>query len=327
MRERLIDIGKKTFPALSQRSKSYRLFRGLFLRKLKYEFIVADITNNCNLRCPFCLNDFSRKSPNVFMSMETYKKVLRLLPLVDDAKFSLSCLYEPLLHPHFFQFLKMIPKWGRKKIFFTTNLTLPLSDGDLRDLSQSGINQIKISLDSFFPAMFERFRKGAKFSVFMDNLKRLTRIFEENPKAPQIYFITLALQANFSEIPSLVKRCADEFHASFHEIRYVYEAGHFSPEWKKDHLLSDARWAELLQFQQQTSYRVDVVPPPEIYFPDDGEFYSRSPEGERKPSPLPLALSIDSSGRVFLYGTDRHFPLNGLKRPLKFFSELRTSLE
>lgn len=45
-----------------------------------YKFIAADITSNCNLRCPFCINDFSAIKGNLFMTEDTFDKALTLLP-------------------------------------------------------------------------------------------------------------------------------------------------------------------------------------------------------------------------------------------------------
>ncbi len=95
----------------------------------RYTRISVDITGNCNLRCPYCLNDFSNIHGNVFMSRENFEKALSLLPLVkDQGAFRLSCIFEPTIHPHFLDLLKMIPGGHNRRVYFTTNLAKPLSD-------------------------------------------------------------------------------------------------------------------------------------------------------------------------------------------------------
>jgi len=321
MKQRIIEFVKKTCPSLVRKIKEWKSLKG-------YEFIAADITNNCNLRCPFCINSFSDRQPAKMMSREIFETMIGLTSLVGRGKFYLSCHFEPLIHPQFFHFLEIIPKKERPKVFFTTNLSLPVSDRNFRILAGSGIDHLKISLDTFSPGLFERLRKGAHYSVFMGNLRRLVQTFEETPDAPPLHFVTMALQPNFDEIPSLLIRCAKEFRAAFHEVRFVYEMPHFSLEWKKSDLLSPAQWAELRALERSRPSSVAVISPPENYFCEDGQFYSRSSPGGglAEPESRPIALRIDSSGNVFLYGTERRFPLEGMKRPVRFFKRLRRLL-
>lgn len=101
----------------------------------QYSFISADITSNCNLRCPYCVNDWGSIKGNTFMTKETFEKAIALLPLIkDDGCFRFSCIFEPTIHPEFTELLRMIPEKDRKKVFFTTNLAKRLSDDVFREL-------------------------------------------------------------------------------------------------------------------------------------------------------------------------------------------------
>ena len=82
----------------------------------KFEVIAADITNNCNLRCTFCFNDFTG-AKNQFITDEMFEKVISLL--------------------------ERIPRELRQKVFFTTNLTTKITDDTLDRLSNVGIHHIK----------------------------------------------------------------------------------------------------------------------------------------------------------------------------------------
>lgn len=108
----------------------------------KYDFISFDITSNCNLRCPFCLNDFSKIKGNTNVTRETFRKVISLIPLIKETgSFYFSCLFEPTLHPNFSELLYEIPEEYRSKVFFTTNLAKTISDEDIKKLSLSGIDR------------------------------------------------------------------------------------------------------------------------------------------------------------------------------------------
>jgi len=292
-----------------------------------FEFIVADITDNCNLRCPFCINDFRQASKNVFMTSTTFDKMVDLLPLVPNGKFFLSCLFEPSLHPQFFEFLERIPPRLRKKAAFTTNLSKAFSDDDIRRLSRIKLHHINISLETFDSARYEKLRRGGRFEQFMVNLERIGRRFSESADAPSLRFITVILQANLAEIPEIVETCSVKYRSIGHELRYVYEAPHLSLDWKKENLPAAVEWERLKRWAKGIPYPNDVVPPPPGYFARDLQPYGRPVEsvsGLRTPAPAarPLAaLQIDSRGRVTLSGTDIHTGLDAVRTPRRFIKK------
>ena len=288
-----------------------------------FEFIAADLTGNCNLRCPFCINDFARTPKKAPMKRRPYRKLLRLLPLAPDGKFFLSCLYEPFIHPRFLDFMEMIPRRFRKKAFFTTNLCAPLDDGQIRRMAESGLSYINISVDTFRPELFERLRRGARFEVFRDNLERLVREFNLRPDAPPLWYGTMALKENLDEIPSVVERCLKEFRSASHEVRFVYETLHHSAEWKRANLLSPSEWEAMERRIKLVSPECIVAGPPAGYYLKENEAYSR-PSGPAggEPVRMPLSLRVDSGGIVNLYGTDLSFDLRSIHAPRRFFRRL-----
>ncbi|MCG2737628.1 MAG: class I SAM-dependent methyltransferase [Candidatus Methanoperedenaceae archaeon] len=289
----------------------------------KYELIAADITNNCNLRCTFCFNDFSKQKTS-FMSETTYEKILSLLTLVDDGRFYISCLYEPTIHPQFIQFLEKIPKNLRKKVFFTTNLTTEISDEVIERLSHIDIHHINISIDSFNPIVFERLRKGAKFDRFIENLERLVYTFSRSCDAPSLHYMTVVLKPNFDEIPYIVEKCSKHYLAKMHEARFIYSNSHLNPanfdiEWKKKNLIQNEAWTELQKYAEKCPFNFMIIPPPSNYFKNDKQPYSCSTKCSI-PETFPLGLTINSNGIVSLLGyNDIYFDINKLEKPYEFF--------
>ncbi len=197
-----------------------------------YDVIAMDITSYCNLRCPFCLSDHSRTKER--MEKDILHKAISLLSLVQGPSFLFSCLYEPILHPNFMNFLQEIPADQRKKVFFTTNLSKSLPDSSIVELARSGLHHIIISLDSLKKETYEVLRKGAKFSVFEDNIRRVAHIFNCSEDAPLIYFVSIVNKLNASEIPELLHLCSEKYHASFHDIREYWLLSHQNElEWCK----------------------------------------------------------------------------------------------
>jgi MoaA/NifB/PqqE/SkfB family radical SAM enzyme len=298
------------------------------LSPLAYEFVAADITSNCNLRCTFCINDFSHIKGNTFMKEDTFEKLLTLVPLVNGCNFFISCLFEPAIHPSFISLLEKIPPKYRNKIYFTTNLSIKFSRQDFQRLSHVNIHHINISIDSLQQDTFEMLRQKANFEIFFDNLRCLAEVFSGAARPPRIRFTTMALKPNLDEIPRLVKTCAQKYLAYTHEIRHVYPVPHLSSQWKQDNLISNHDWQGLRVFAEDIPYNCEVVPPPPVYYPDDHQPYSRQHTGISPNDPaatansLPLGLNVQSDGTVSLYGKpDIRYKLDDLGEPGKFFKK------
>jgi|GEM_PF-6589272 len=181
--------------------------------------ISHDLTNYCNVRCKFCLNDFNKSKTHINMQEETFKKSIQLLPLAKENLFLLSCMFEITLHPDFEKFLYKIPKMYSNKIIFTTNLARQLSDEQLRSMIKSPIGNINISLETFNQELYSKITQSVN-SYFYDNLYRLAKIYAETEES-KISFITMILKDNFDELYTIVKTANDLFHPKQHFLRYL----------------------------------------------------------------------------------------------------------
>jgi hypothetical protein len=217
----------------------------------------VDIVNNCNLRCPFCLFDYSDTKATRFMSEEVFRAAIRLLPLVPDGGFWLSCLHEPSLHPNFLGLIDLVPREHRRKLMFTTNIAKRANDAYFEALAASGVFHINISIESRTPALYEKFRKGARFSIFQENWDRLIAAWRAAPAPPHLRYIIMAYRSNLAEIPALVRYLREERLAWHIEVRYTYDEPHIAADFKAEEYLHAADWAWLQQ--QLGAYPPDHV--------------------------------------------------------------------
>ncbi len=285
-----------------------------------YEFIAIDISSNCNLRCPFCVNDFSNINSNTLMREPTLDKILTLLPLISGCNFFFSCLFEPTIHPKYIDFLERIPSEHSEKVFFTTNLARPMSDQDIERLSRLRIGNINISLDSLVPDVYESLRKGAKFDIFIDNLDRLASVFNESPDNPSIRFITVVLQKNFKEIQNIIEICHEKYLPISHELRAVYQVAHLNMEWRRENLISNDDWTSLKKEVGKRAQKCTIVQPGADYYSSDNAPYSRKSTTVIE-TYNPLAIKIDSSGKTNIPGLDGiEFDIDDIDDPYSFFS-------
>jgi MoaA/NifB/PqqE/SkfB family radical SAM enzyme len=291
-------------------------------------FVAADIVNNCNLRCPFCLVDYSAVTKTELMTEETFLSLIRLAPTVRDGHFYLSCLNEPTLHPHLNRFLGLVPPEARRKMFFTTNLARPLKEADFEAWAASGLHHINISLDTLDAARFGVLRRFGRLDVFMRNLEALSAAFRRTPHAPKLRYITMAFKSNFDEIATIVRRSREEWIASANEIRYTFNVSHITDEFRAREYLTREDWPRLTQLLQQTGYPVEISYPPEENYEkiEPAQNYYDQPGGkaERILITKPMGLRVRPDGTVLVNGAEDGFRvnINSLDNPARFFRAL-----
>lgn len=171
-----------------------------------FKKIYIEITNRCNLACPFCAQSSRGKT---FMAVAAFAEVLRCIQ--GATRFiSLHVLGEPLLHPEFGQLLAISGHQGMQ-VNLTTNGTL-LGRHQHTLLTAPALRQINISLHGL--AFLER---GAAEA----NLRELIDFAQEASHAKRLY-ISLRLwnlgagesQENDSWNVHLLERLSSAFASS-----------------------------------------------------------------------------------------------------------------
>jgi len=270
-----------------------------------YTFIQNDITNDCNIRCPFCNSDFSNIDKTIFMPKTTFEKVLKLLSL-GHLTFYFSCGYEPTIHPQFIEFLEMIPDKFKGKTLFTTNLVKTLPDDTIDRLSRLKISHINISVESFDPVIYESLRKGAKFASFINNLQRLTAAFAKNPHAPKLRYIAMVLKANLHDLPQTLEACYKKYLAQEFEFRGT----HNKPigDWQKQNFVTPQEWAKLERDLEPSPYQYRI-----LRFEDDAD---------KKKTRKYIRVNAKGEVAASITGVRKTYDLNTIDDPYPFFRDL-----
>lgn len=116
-------------------------------------------------------------------------------------------LGEPLLHPHFFDYIELAKSYNMN-ISFSTNGTLINSDVANR-LIELGVDEITFSIDGTYE-VHEEMRQGSSFELIADNLKTLFELKGGKMKKPLLQITFVGLTTNIREFPKVV-----EFFAPF----------------------------------------------------------------------------------------------------------------
>jgi len=234
--------------------------KGLAPDYLVYNYISADTTHNCNLRCSFCIDDFSQATSSR-MTREDFVKLISMAEIVPDGMLFLSCRFEPFLHPRFPEFLSLVPEIGRRKCFFTTNLCVKRFKPDVFEaLANANLHYFNISVDSLTPSTFEYLRVNADFDVFWDNLTNLRKTFAAAKNPPRLRFISVVVRSNYTEMFDLVRRSHEEFGVVQHEVRMPFTMPYAPKEWAEHESLTADEWRKLDAHLVASHLAIKVMP-------------------------------------------------------------------
>ena len=139
-------------------------------------------TDMCNLKCIMCLNKSVPAEKKGFMDLELYKKIIdEVSGYAQDI--CLSHRGEPLMHPDIFEMIEYAKKKGLY-IRLHTNATL-LTEGNTRELLESGLDLISFSFDGYDKETYEKIRVNANFDETLNNIANLLKLKREmNKKSP-----------------------------------------------------------------------------------------------------------------------------------------------
>jgi len=154
----------------------------------KFEEIIIEISQNCNLECTMCGFGRMNNSKEKFMSLSRFKKVY------DSVKNRTQSVRingrgESTIHPNFKEIVEYIGKEKEIILFTNGNYSSPI----INALFNSYNFQLYFSMDSTVDSKLEKIRKGIKVKRLFDNIKAV-----KGKKRPFIVFTVQ--EENLNEI-------------------------------------------------------------------------------------------------------------------------------
>jgi len=175
----------------------------------RYVFV---LTNQCNLRCPFCYQKKERQ--NSILSKAEWFSILDQLP--EYARVTLTG-GEPLLHPDFQEIFSKVAEKFQCNII-TNGLLLDEKTVDFL-LSYENFSVLSISVDSIHkkirPLSDEQIRHLEKICTYF-----LKKRSETGSKAI-LDLKTLILDENSEELLDIHSYCAEKIHCDHHTYQYL----------------------------------------------------------------------------------------------------------
>lgn len=242
-------LGQEERGRLTLRAEGSPLGRAPVVRPRRslLSFVAMDIVDNCNLRCPFCVYDYSGVRRTNLMADDVFDAALRLMPVTGAGHFWLSCLHEPTLHPRLTEYLRRIPAEHAENVFFTTNLAKRMPAEYYATLAASGLHHVNLSFESLDPPTYERLRAGARFRIFRESWDALLAAFRAVPRPPGIRYNLMAYRSNLAELPGLARHLIEERDALQVEIRDTLDCAHIPRDFALSEYLDRDGWLRLLE--------------------------------------------------------------------------------
>jgi MoaA/NifB/PqqE/SkfB family radical SAM enzyme len=139
------------------------------------------------------------------MSEATFEKILEGLKALDPIpNVYFGGIGEPLFHPKTIDWIAEVKALG-VKVELITNGTI-LVERKARELIDSGLDVLWVSIDGASPETYADVRLGAELPNIITNLRRLTKMRKAGhyPK-PEIGIAFVAMKRNINDLPKVIK--------------------------------------------------------------------------------------------------------------------------
>ena len=185
--------------------------------------LYIETTNRCNLRCKGCILYRGNWEPDRDMSLQDLVMITDQLPGLERA--TLHGVGEPLLNK---ALCRMIAHLKKRNIFVLFNSNGILLDEKRRNaVIDSGLDELRISLDAASPEGYEIIRNSNKFNRVGQNLRIFLKLQKKRRVAtPRLSVWFLGTTENISELPGLLRLAAEIGIGEIYLQRLVYFQDH-----------------------------------------------------------------------------------------------------
>jgi radical SAM protein with 4Fe4S-binding SPASM domain len=170
------------------------------------EELYLETTNRCNLRCKTCPQYFGMPEDSADLTPDAVRRILSQFPTV--RRVVLHGIGEPLLNPDLMAIIAAVKERGAQVLFNTNGLLL--RPPFVEPLVRSGLDELRVSIDSASPETFRLVRGANGFDRIIRNVRRLGEVKTALGSAtPAVSLWITGMQANVVELPALVRLAAE----------------------------------------------------------------------------------------------------------------------
>ena len=185
--------------------------------------LYIETTNRCNLRCKGCILYRGNWEPDRDMSLQDLVMITDQLPELERA--TLHGVGEPLLNK---ALCRMIAHLKKRNVCVLFNSNGILLDEKRRNaIMDSGLDELRISLDAASPQGYEIIRNSNQFNRVVQNLRIFLKLQKKRRVVtPKLSIWFLGTKENIAELPGLLRLAAEIGIGEIHLQRLVYFQDH-----------------------------------------------------------------------------------------------------
>jgi len=166
-------------------------------------------TNFCNGKCFMCPYPIMKRKKGT-MSKELYKKIIDQAVKFNIKYINLHNFGEPLIDKHFAWRVKYAKSKNIQRISTNTNATL-LTQKVAKDIINSGLDEIYISVDAANKKTYQKIRIGLNYDLVQKNIKYLIKLKKQvNSNNPKIILDFLEFNLNKNETKKFINKWQDK---------------------------------------------------------------------------------------------------------------------
>jgi len=214
------------------------------------QYLVIEPTNCCNLNCIMCpRKDMTR--PQGYMDVNLFKKI------IDECEGRVDFIYlhffgEPLLHPKIIDLINYAAGKGMT-IALSTN-ALVLNAKMSRDLLQSKLDLLIISIDSLNPEIYKKIRGGGNLENILKNINTFLGLHQTFQSTLNVSIQMIEMSLNKEEISTFashwklrdgVNLTVKPLHNYADQVHNIRSLGNF-PENNSDRRVCVEPWRGLV---------------------------------------------------------------------------------
>ena len=134
--------------------------------------LYLETTNRCNLLCTTCPRTYADLEPEADMSWELFTRIVDQVPNI--ARVVLHGVGEPMLVKELPRMIRYLKARGAYVLFNTNGTVLTAKKG--RELADTGLDELRVSLDAADAATFRLVRGKDYFNRIVRNVKAFTEM-------------------------------------------------------------------------------------------------------------------------------------------------------
>jgi MoaA/NifB/PqqE/SkfB family radical SAM enzyme len=181
--------------------------------------LYLETTNRCNLRCETCPRTFDTLEPPADMSWELFTSIVDQFPNI--ARVVLHGVGEPMMVRELPRMIRYLKERGTY-VLFNTNGTL-LTPRKRRELIETGLDELRVSLDAAEAEGFLRVRGRDMFDRIVRNVKDFVAFQKEvGAETPRVSLWLTGLKETVDQLPAFVRLASEMGVRAVHLQRLVF---------------------------------------------------------------------------------------------------------